>query len=91
MIAGGELDGRRVDAALERHLLGGRIPGVEVTGDIDFLALLGMVSERRGLRGFLLRRARLGAAGLGLGGLRRDNFLLGGLLCDLNIHVCGPY
>ena len=83
VLAGDELDRGGVDAVLGlvRHLLGGGIPLVEITGEIDGLALFGM-NRKRDRFGDRLCGSLLG---YGLFNLLGDNLLAGAFL-SCNFH-----
>ena len=83
VLAGDELDRGGVDAVLGlvSHLLGSGIPLVEITGEVDGLALFGVNRERDRFGG------RLGGSllGYGLFNLLGDNLLAGAFL-SCNFH-----
>ena len=83
VLAGDELDRGGVDAVLGlvRHLLGGGIPLVEITGEIDGLALFG-VNRKRDRFGGRLCGSLLG---YGLLNLLGDNLFAGAFL-SCNFH-----
>lgn len=83
VLAGDELDRGGVDAVLGlvRHFLGGGIPLVEITGEIDGLALFG-VNRKRDRFGGRLCGSLLG---YGLLNLLGDNLLAGAFL-SCNFH-----